>query len=306
MSSDEFGELLDREAILAGGAPAKRANTVLFLIESRTAQLTAQSRQAMEGFPPQETAEEREVRVPRDLRAGQRTAAALDDPGPGTLRPAVGAPGAPQPEGAGRRRAPSGREVRVHPRDGAGHLGGVGPRRGGCAAGLPAPVGRAVPAPPALRGRAADRDPRKQADPARRPGFDPGGCFRQGGHLLDAGYRGPDRGAAPAHLPGRGRSGHVRDGSSRGGVAGPGRGRWRRHPAGVEPSSTARVVQGSRARRSGDRPPGGLVGERLRRRSRGGLAPARVRGAAGPGTGDHGGRSGNGERPEMGRCGSGT
>ena len=60
MSSDEFGEMLDREAILAGGAPAKRANTVLFLIESRTAQLTAQSRQAMEGFPPQETAEERE------------------------------------------------------------------------------------------------------------------------------------------------------------------------------------------------------------------------------------------------------
>ena len=60
MSSDEFGELLDREAILAGGAPAKRANTVLFLIESRTAHLTAQSRQAIERFPPQETAEEDE------------------------------------------------------------------------------------------------------------------------------------------------------------------------------------------------------------------------------------------------------
>jgi amino acid permease len=59
-SDDEFGGLLDREAVLAG-RPAKRANTVLFLIESRTAQLVARSRQAMEPFLTQEGAEEREL-----------------------------------------------------------------------------------------------------------------------------------------------------------------------------------------------------------------------------------------------------
>ena len=36
---DEFGGLLDRETVLAGGVPTKRANTLLFLIESRTAHL---------------------------------------------------------------------------------------------------------------------------------------------------------------------------------------------------------------------------------------------------------------------------
>jgi len=59
-SDDEFGGLLDREAVLAG-LPARRANTLLFLIESRTAHLVAQSRHAMERFLTQEGHEEREL-----------------------------------------------------------------------------------------------------------------------------------------------------------------------------------------------------------------------------------------------------
>src|SRR5688500_16342911 len=59
-SDDEFGGLLDREAVLAG-LPARRANTLLFLIESRTAHLVARSRQAMERFLTQGGAEEREL-----------------------------------------------------------------------------------------------------------------------------------------------------------------------------------------------------------------------------------------------------
>jgi amino acid permease len=59
-SDDEFGGFLDREAVLAG-LPARRANTLLFLIESRTAHLVAKSRQAMERFLTQEGAEEREL-----------------------------------------------------------------------------------------------------------------------------------------------------------------------------------------------------------------------------------------------------
>ena len=58
---DEFGGFLDRETMLAGGLPAKRAHTLLFLIESRTAHLVAQSRQAMEVFLTREAAEEREL-----------------------------------------------------------------------------------------------------------------------------------------------------------------------------------------------------------------------------------------------------
>jgi Tryptophan/tyrosine permease family len=58
---DEFGGLLDRESVLTGGVPARRANTVLFLIESRTAHLVARSRQAMERYLSQEAAEEREL-----------------------------------------------------------------------------------------------------------------------------------------------------------------------------------------------------------------------------------------------------
>jgi DNA-binding MarR family transcriptional regulator len=58
--SDAFEELFDREKLL-GGLPAKRANTLLFLIESRTARLTAQSRQAMQRFASRDAAQQREL-----------------------------------------------------------------------------------------------------------------------------------------------------------------------------------------------------------------------------------------------------
>ncbi len=58
---DEFGGLIDRESVLAGGVPAKRANTVLFLIENRTAHLMSRSRQAVEPFLSQETVENRDL-----------------------------------------------------------------------------------------------------------------------------------------------------------------------------------------------------------------------------------------------------
>ncbi|MGH3145008.1 MAG: hypothetical protein ACRDTR_04315 [Rubrobacter sp.] len=58
---DEFGGLFDRESVLAGGVPARRANTVLFLIENRTAHLMAQSRQAADPYLSQEAAEQREL-----------------------------------------------------------------------------------------------------------------------------------------------------------------------------------------------------------------------------------------------------
>jgi hypothetical protein len=47
--------------VLGGGVPAKRANTLLFLIESRTAHLVVRSRQAMELFLTQESAQQREL-----------------------------------------------------------------------------------------------------------------------------------------------------------------------------------------------------------------------------------------------------
>ncbi len=52
--------LLSREEILAG-LPAKRANTLLFLIRSRTAHLVAKSRRALEMFLTDEGAEERDL-----------------------------------------------------------------------------------------------------------------------------------------------------------------------------------------------------------------------------------------------------
>ncbi|MBC8492258.1 MAG: hypothetical protein H8D43_00630, partial [Chloroflexi bacterium] len=52
--------LFTREEIMAG-LPARRARTLLFLIESRTAHIVAQSRQAMERFLTEETAEERDL-----------------------------------------------------------------------------------------------------------------------------------------------------------------------------------------------------------------------------------------------------
>jgi amino acid permease len=53
-------ELFTREEIMAG-LPARRASALLFLIESRTAHLAAQSRQAMERFLTEEAAEERDL-----------------------------------------------------------------------------------------------------------------------------------------------------------------------------------------------------------------------------------------------------
>ena len=53
-------ELFTREEVMAG-LPARRASTLLFLIESRTAHLVAQSRRAMERFLTEEAAEERDL-----------------------------------------------------------------------------------------------------------------------------------------------------------------------------------------------------------------------------------------------------
>jgi amino acid permease len=52
--------LFDRDEVLAG-LPARRASALLFLIESRTAQLVARSRRAMERFLTDEAAQEREL-----------------------------------------------------------------------------------------------------------------------------------------------------------------------------------------------------------------------------------------------------
>jgi amino acid permease len=53
-------ELLTREEVMAG-LPARRAHTLLFLIEIRTAHLVAQSRQATEIFPTERAAKERDL-----------------------------------------------------------------------------------------------------------------------------------------------------------------------------------------------------------------------------------------------------
>src|SRR5215213_549573 len=60
MSSDPFGGLFDRDELLAG-LPARRANALLFLIESRTAPLVARSRQATEWFLTEEAEQERQL-----------------------------------------------------------------------------------------------------------------------------------------------------------------------------------------------------------------------------------------------------
>src|SRR5438132_9642934 len=46
LMGDELGGFLDREQLL-GGSPARRAATLLFLIEARTARLAAQARQRL-------------------------------------------------------------------------------------------------------------------------------------------------------------------------------------------------------------------------------------------------------------------
>jgi hypothetical protein len=83
-------ELFSREEVL-GGLPAKRAATLLFLIESRTAHLVEQSRRAMEFSLTEE------------------------------------APGGGEFKCSGRRRPPGGPEVRVHLPVGPGYPGGVRP-----------------------------------------------------------------------------------------------------------------------------------------------------------------------------------
>ena len=60
MAEDAFEALFDRERLL-GGLPARRANTLLFLIESRTARLAAQSRVVMQRFVTSDSAEAREL-----------------------------------------------------------------------------------------------------------------------------------------------------------------------------------------------------------------------------------------------------
>jgi amino acid permease len=78
VSSDPFQGLFDREELLAG-LPARRANALLFLIESRTAHLVARSRRAMERFLTEEAAQE------RDLAFLQAFALGRDPP----LRPTI-------------------------------------------------------------------------------------------------------------------------------------------------------------------------------------------------------------------------
>jgi amino acid permease len=59
-TEDSFEGLFDREELLAG-LPARRANALLFLIESRTAHLVARSRRMMERFLTEGAAQEREL-----------------------------------------------------------------------------------------------------------------------------------------------------------------------------------------------------------------------------------------------------
>jgi amino acid permease len=60
MSDEDFDAFPNREELL-GGLPAKRADTLLFLIESRTAHLVAQSRRAMERFLTEDNESDREL-----------------------------------------------------------------------------------------------------------------------------------------------------------------------------------------------------------------------------------------------------
>lgn len=60
MSDEDFDAFPNREELL-GGLPAKRADTLLFLIESRTAHLVALSRRAMERFLTEDNVNDREL-----------------------------------------------------------------------------------------------------------------------------------------------------------------------------------------------------------------------------------------------------
>jgi amino acid permease len=60
-SDDLFAQVFSRERILGGSPPNRRAHTILFQIESRTAHLVVQSRQVMERFLTEKTAQERDM-----------------------------------------------------------------------------------------------------------------------------------------------------------------------------------------------------------------------------------------------------
>jgi hypothetical protein len=78
VAQDAFEELFDRERLL-GGLPARRAATLLFLIESRTARLTAQARVAMQRFVTSDAAQARELEFIESFALGREP----------PLRPAV-------------------------------------------------------------------------------------------------------------------------------------------------------------------------------------------------------------------------
>lgn len=60
-SDDLFSQVFSRERVLGGDPPNRRARTILFQIESRTAHLVVQSRQVMERFLTEKTAQERDM-----------------------------------------------------------------------------------------------------------------------------------------------------------------------------------------------------------------------------------------------------
>jgi amino acid permease len=64
------GDLLTREEVL-GGLPARQASTLLFLIESRTAHLVAQSRRVTERFLTEDAEQERELAFYEALTLGR-------------------------------------------------------------------------------------------------------------------------------------------------------------------------------------------------------------------------------------------
>jgi len=74
-------ELFSREEAL-GGLPAKRAATLLFLIESRTAHLVDQSRRAMEFSITEEAANERDLAFLEAFSLGREPPPPPHDPGP--------------------------------------------------------------------------------------------------------------------------------------------------------------------------------------------------------------------------------
>ena len=97
MASDEAA-LFSREAVLAGDS-ARRATTLLFAIESRTAQLLAGRRRPSRSSSASTPRGEREQAFLEALAQGRDAADPAHDPGSRALRPRVGRPG------AGRRRA---------------------------------------------------------------------------------------------------------------------------------------------------------------------------------------------------------